>query len=173
MITRVFISGRKRGSELEKLLEAGSSSFHFETAKQTADRLGVLHVSVAGKDETSSEDESAGEEEEDQPKIVSPRSKKANPPNPKQTKQAAAKKGKRAALSKTTWSKNQRLLKQVSPRPTTPKGGSPSKKGSPSGKAQSKTEEVAGTEEEEDDTEGSDAEETAEDEGGNASAAGN
>ena len=165
--------GRGRRSELDKLLEAGSSSFHFETAKQTADRLGVLHVSVAGKDETSSEDESAGEEEEE-PKIVTPRSKKANPLNPKQTKQAAAKKGKRAALSKTTWSKNQRLLKQVSPRPPTPKGGSPSKKGSPSGKTQSKTEEVAaaGTEEEDDDTEGSDAEETAEDEGGNASAAG-
>jgi len=44
-------SSRKRRSELDKLLEAGSSSFHFETARETATRLngnelGPIHVDV-------------------------------------------------------------------------------------------------------------------------------
>ena len=42
---------RKRRSELDKLLEAGSSSFHFETARETATRLngnelGPIHIDV-------------------------------------------------------------------------------------------------------------------------------
>jgi hypothetical protein len=44
-------SSKKRRSELDKLLEAGSSSFHFETARETATRLngnelGPIHVDV-------------------------------------------------------------------------------------------------------------------------------
>ena len=49
--TALSPSSRKRRSELDKLLEAGSSSFHFETARETATRLngnelGPIHVDV-------------------------------------------------------------------------------------------------------------------------------
>ena len=40
-------ASKKRRSELDKLLEAGLSSFHCETAKQAADRLGPLQVDVS------------------------------------------------------------------------------------------------------------------------------
>ena len=49
--TALSPSSRKRRSELDKLLEAGSSSFHFETARETATRingneLGPIHIEV-------------------------------------------------------------------------------------------------------------------------------
>ena len=52
-------SSKKRRSELDKLLEAGLSSFHCETAKQAADRLGPLQVDVSDNNsgsEASSDD---------------------------------------------------------------------------------------------------------------------
>ena len=45
---------KKRRSELDKLLEAGLSSFHCETAKQAADRLGPLKVDVSDGSEAGS-----------------------------------------------------------------------------------------------------------------------
>ena len=45
---------KKRRSELDKLLEAGSSSFHCESAKQAADRLGPLKVDVSDGSEAGS-----------------------------------------------------------------------------------------------------------------------
>ena len=59
-------AAKKRRSELDKLLEAGSSSFHFETARQTANRLGQelgpIHVDTRMETDTSEDDESAEEE---------------------------------------------------------------------------------------------------------------
>ncbi len=46
---------KKRRSELQKLLEAGLSSFHCETAKQAADRLGPLKVDVSEDADNNSE----------------------------------------------------------------------------------------------------------------------
>ena len=40
-------ASKKRRSELDKLLDAGLSSFHCETAKQAAERLGPLQVDVS------------------------------------------------------------------------------------------------------------------------------
>ena len=40
-------SSKKRRSELDKLLEAGLSSFHCETAKQAADRLGMISSKIS------------------------------------------------------------------------------------------------------------------------------
>ena len=40
-------ASKKRRSELDKLLDAGLSSFHCETAKQAAARLGPLQVDVS------------------------------------------------------------------------------------------------------------------------------
>jgi len=66
-------SSRKRRSELDKLLEAGSSSFHFETAKEATSRmngenLGPIHVDVdsssVGKTNNETEEESESEPEE-------------------------------------------------------------------------------------------------------------
>ena len=45
---------KKRRSELDKLLEAGLSSFHCESAKQAADRLGPLKVDVSDGSEAGS-----------------------------------------------------------------------------------------------------------------------
>ena len=94
---------RKRRTELDKLLDAGSSSFHFETAKQTAERLGPIHIDVNGvKDgnhSNSDEDESLSEAERRRPPgwLTIPSKKKKNP------------KDSRASPKK------QRLLKKVSP----------------------------------------------------------
>ena len=46
-------SSKKRRSELDKLLEAGLSSFHCETAKQAADRLGLGPLKVDVSDNNS------------------------------------------------------------------------------------------------------------------------
>ena len=46
-VSPVSKKGRAKRSELDKLLEAGLSSFHCETAKQAADRLGPLQVDVS------------------------------------------------------------------------------------------------------------------------------
>lgn len=127
--------GRKRGSELEKLLEAGSSSFHFETARQTANRLGVLHVDTKDdeEDSDSSEEEAEAEPEPPKKKVVSK-------PAPKSVK------------AKTSWSKSQRLLKKVSPRPPTPKGGRKGRRPAAAAAAKAETDEAesADSESEED-----------------------
>ena len=46
-------------SELDKLLEAGLSSFHCETARQAADRLGPLKVDVSDNSSESGSTNSA------------------------------------------------------------------------------------------------------------------
>ncbi|XP_059084397.1 claspin-like [Tigriopus californicus] len=54
-------SPKRRRTELDKLLEAGSSSFHFETARQASCRengLGPIHVDVTDHHSNSSTDES-------------------------------------------------------------------------------------------------------------------
>ena len=96
-------SSRKRRTELDKLLDAGSSSFHFETAKQTAERLGPIHIDV--DDEKESPENSEGEEESqsDAEKrrppgwLTIPSKKKKNPKDSRGSP------------------KKQRLLKKVSP----------------------------------------------------------
>lgn len=53
-------SPKRRRTELDKLLEAGSSSFHFETARQASCRengLGPIHVDVTEHHSNSSTDE--------------------------------------------------------------------------------------------------------------------
>lgn len=52
---------RKKRSELDKLLEAGSSSFHFETAKEATTRtvsngLGPIHIDVSEHSNSSMEE---------------------------------------------------------------------------------------------------------------------
>merc|ERR1712223_1713042 len=56
-------STRKRRNELDKLIDAGTSSFHFETAKQTAERLGPIHIDV---DDEKESPENSDEDEESQ-----------------------------------------------------------------------------------------------------------
>ena len=80
-------SSRKRRSELDKLLEAGSSSFHFETARETATRLngnelGPIHVDVEDNsyDLNQKTTETAAKEvvaaESDVEEVVEPSAKK-------------------------------------------------------------------------------------------------
>ena len=94
---------RKRRTELDKLLDAGSSSFHFETAKQTAERLGPIHVDVdnenTSEEKDSEEEESLSEAERRRPPgwLTIPSKKKKNPKDSRST------------------SKKHRLLKKVSP----------------------------------------------------------
>ena len=96
-------STRKRRTELDKLLDAGSSSFHFETAKQTAERLGPIHIDVDNEKETpensDEEEESLSEAEKRRPPgwLTIPSKKKKNPKDSR------------------GGSKKQRLLKKVSP----------------------------------------------------------
>ena len=77
-------STRKRRTELDKLLDAGSSSFHFETAKQTAERLGPIHIDVNEKRDnrrSSDEEESMSDAEKRRPPgwLTIPSKKKKNP----------------------------------------------------------------------------------------------
>jgi hypothetical protein len=80
-------TGRKRRSELDKLLEAGSSSFHFETAKEATTRingvdLGPIHVDVEDKTKAEPKPEvvsDLGEEEEEEFEPPAKRKKKLPP----------------------------------------------------------------------------------------------
>ena len=56
LIINLLLSYR---SELDKLLEAGLSSFHCETARQAADRLGPLKVDVSDNSSESGSTNSA------------------------------------------------------------------------------------------------------------------
>lgn len=108
-------NSRKRRTELDKLLDAGSSSFHFETAKATAERLGPIHIDVDDEKQNSrkysDEEESLSEAERRRPVgwLTIPSKKKKNP------------KDNRCSPKK------QRLLKKVSPGNAAAKSPSQSK----------------------------------------------
>ena len=76
-------SSRKRRSELDKLLEAGSSSFHFETAREATTRingenLGPIHVDVDSGSGNKTKNEPADEEasESEVEEVFEPAAKK-------------------------------------------------------------------------------------------------
>ena len=96
---------RKRRTELDKLFDACSSSFHFETAKAASERLGPIHIDVDDDDTKDDDNDDNTEEEESQSDA-----EKRRPPGwltiPSKKKKTPTKK----AIQK-----KQRLLKKVSP----------------------------------------------------------
>ena len=108
-------STRKRRNELDKLIDAGTSSFHFETAKQTAERLGPIHIDV---DDEKESPENSDEDEESQSDA-----EKRRPPGWLTIPSKKKKNPKDSRVSP----KKQRLLKKVSPRNSATKSPSQSK----------------------------------------------